>query len=142
MADNVHRTTQNIADSIKGGLHGIHGAGEMLRGGAMETVDKLFGETGGESASRRVTDQGAAEMDVSKQQLGGSHATSHGTGTVTGTSAEQPRNLDLRQGAGVAGVAGRPATHQPATHQPATHQAGVPGYGGSVSDPARPVNLQ
>ncbi|RFU25438.1 hypothetical protein B7463_g10900, partial [Scytalidium lignicola] len=94
MADKVLKTAQNIADGIKGGVHGVHGAGEMIRGGAMEAVDNLFDEPGGEQKNRTIADKGAAEMKRSENQVKGGHSTSsklnQGSGySTTHTSGDE-----------------------------------------------------
>lgn len=62
MADKVHQKTQEIVDDIKSGLHGIHGAGEVIRGGAMEALDGVFHKYDGEARNREIVDRGLAEM--------------------------------------------------------------------------------
>jgi len=61
-ADKVHNKTQAIVDDIKSGLHGIHGAGEAIRGGAMEALDGVFHKKEGEAKDRAIYEQGVAEM--------------------------------------------------------------------------------
>lgn len=100
MADNVHNKSQNIADTIKGGVQGIHGAGEMLRGGAMETVDNLFGSRGGEAKNRAVTEQGAAEMDKGEYHLTGQPPANSTGYANTGGATTGGQNTGLNQGAG------------------------------------------
>ena len=61
-ADTIHDTTQGLVSDIKSGLHGIHGAGEALRGGAMEALDSVFHKKDGEARDRAIFDRGVAEM--------------------------------------------------------------------------------
>ncbi|KIW86851.1 uncharacterized protein Z519_12472 [Cladophialophora bantiana CBS 173.52] len=62
MAEKLQQTAQNIVDDIKSGLHGIHGAGDALRGGAMEALDSVFNKHQGEERNREITERGLAEM--------------------------------------------------------------------------------
>ncbi|KIW80856.1 hypothetical protein Z517_03879 [Fonsecaea pedrosoi CBS 271.37] len=62
MAEKLQQTTQNIVDDIKSGLHGIHGAGDALRGGAMEVLDSVFHKQEGEQRNREIAAHGLAEM--------------------------------------------------------------------------------
>lgn len=62
MADKVHQKTQGLVGDIKSGLHGIHGAGEALRGGAMEALDGIFHKHEGEERNKEIAERGLAEM--------------------------------------------------------------------------------
>jgi len=61
-AERAHNKTQTIVDDIKSGLHGIHGAGEAIRGGAMEALDGVFHKKEGEAKDRDIYERGLAEM--------------------------------------------------------------------------------
>jgi hypothetical protein len=61
-AEKVHDATGTIVDDIKSGLHGIHGAGEAIRGGAMEALDSIFHKKEGEAKDREIYERGLAEM--------------------------------------------------------------------------------
>ncbi|KAI1615702.1 hypothetical protein EDD36DRAFT_195074 [Exophiala viscosa] len=62
MADKVHKKTQDLVWDIKSGLHGIHGAGEALRGGAMEALDGIFHKHEGEERNKEIAERGLAEI--------------------------------------------------------------------------------
>ncbi|OAP59736.1 hypothetical protein AYL99_04738 [Fonsecaea erecta] len=62
MAENLHQTAQNIVEDIRSGLHGVHGAGDVLRGGAMEALDRIFHKQEGEERNREIAQHGLAEM--------------------------------------------------------------------------------
>ncbi|KAJ9609349.1 hypothetical protein H2200_005676 [Cladophialophora chaetospira] len=79
MADKVHNTTQGIVNDIKSGLHGIHGAGEAIRGGAMEALDGVFHKKEGEAKNREIYERGAAEMRGTEHRLEGQQS-QHGFG--------------------------------------------------------------
>ncbi|KIX05667.1 uncharacterized protein Z518_03639 [Rhinocladiella mackenziei CBS 650.93] len=95
MAENVHRESQEIVDDIKSGLHGIHGTGEAIRGGAMEALDTAFHKQDGEAQNRETAERGIAEMRRAKDRFeerhhhhmepghsqGHSHPRSHGQGS-------------------------------------------------------------
>ncbi|KIW66312.1 hypothetical protein PV04_05649 [Phialophora macrospora] len=61
-AEKAHDATQTIVNDIKAGLHGIHGAGEAIRGGAMEALDGIFHKKEGEARDREIYERGLAEM--------------------------------------------------------------------------------
>lgn len=69
MADKVHQKTQGLVSDIKSGLHGIHGAGEALRGGAMEALDGVFHKREGEARNREITERGLAEMRGTEERF-------------------------------------------------------------------------
>ena len=60
--ERAHNKTQTIVDDIKSGLHGIHGAGEAIRGGAMEVLDGVFHKKEGEAKDREIYERGLAEL--------------------------------------------------------------------------------
>jgi hypothetical protein len=62
MTDRIHNSSQSLVNDIKSGLHGIHGAGEALRGGAMEALDGVFHKHDGEAKDRAIYEKGVAEM--------------------------------------------------------------------------------
>ncbi|KIW33117.1 uncharacterized protein PV07_04608 [Cladophialophora immunda] len=69
MAEKLHQTAQNIVEDIKSGLHGIHGAGDALRGGAMEALDTVFHKQEGEERNREIAEHGLAEMRGTEDRL-------------------------------------------------------------------------
>jgi hypothetical protein len=78
MADKIHNTTQGIVGDIRSGLHGIHGAGEALRGGAMEALDGVFHKKDGEAKDRAIYEKGVAEMSGTENRFEThQHSTGH-----------------------------------------------------------------
>ena len=86
-AEKVHAKTEGLAGDIKSALHGIHGAGETIRGTSMQALDGVFHKSEGEAKNKSIAEHGIAEMDPGRQRLEdlrGEHAHSHGTGTGHG----------------------------------------------------------
>ena len=79
MAEKVHHTSQSLVGDIKSGLHGIHGAGEALRGGAMEALDGVFHKKDGEAKDRAIYDRGVAEMKGAEDHIEARQATTQTT---------------------------------------------------------------
>jgi hypothetical protein len=77
MAEKIHNTTQGIVGDIKAGLHGIHGAGEALRGGAMEALDGVFHKRDGEAKDREIYERGVAEMRGTEERIEAREAQFH-----------------------------------------------------------------
>ena len=73
MADKVHKKTQDLVGDIKSGLHGIHGAGEALRGGAMEALDGIFHKHEGEERNKEIAERGLAEIRGGEAGIEGRH---------------------------------------------------------------------
>ena len=73
MADKVHKKTQGLVGDIKSGLHGIHGAGEALRGGAMEALDGIFHKSEGEERNKEIAERGLAEIRGGEATVEGRH---------------------------------------------------------------------
>jgi len=78
-ADKVHNATQSIVGDIKSGLHGIHGAGEAIRGGAMEALDGVFHKKEGEARDRAIYEQGVTEMRGTEDRFESKQLQSHHT---------------------------------------------------------------
>jgi hypothetical protein len=86
-ADRLHAKSEGIVGDIKSALHGIHGAGEALRGGSMQALDGVFHKHDGEARNKEIADKGIAEMEPARErteQIRGEHAHSHGVGTGHG----------------------------------------------------------
>ncbi|KIX94644.1 uncharacterized protein Z520_09690 [Fonsecaea multimorphosa CBS 102226] len=100
MAEKLHETAQNIVGDIKSGLHGIHGAGEALRGGAMEVLDTVFHKTEGEERNREIAEQGLAEMRGSEGRFEERHHQyeAHHLGTQHRAEKDHHHNTNHGQG--------------------------------------------
>jgi hypothetical protein len=86
-ADRLHQKSEGIVSDIKSALHGIHGAGEALRGGSMQALDGVFHKHDGEARNKEIAEKGIAEMEPARErteQIRGEHAHSHGVGTGYG----------------------------------------------------------
>ncbi len=70
MANKVHQATDEVVEGVESGLHCLHGAGEAIRGTAMEAIDKIFHSHEGELKNREIADKGIAEMQVAREELG------------------------------------------------------------------------
>jgi len=64
----MHQKTQELVDDIKSGLHQVHGAGDAIRGGAMEALDAVFHKHEGEERNRAIAEEGIAEMNVEEDE--------------------------------------------------------------------------
>lgn len=117
-ADKVHNTSQSIVGDIKSGLHGIHGAGEALRGGAMEALDGVFHKKDGEVKDREIYDRGVAEM----------------RGTEDRFETKQPAPRNEHQGIGQ-----HHASHGQGSHFAGAHARDVPGAPHTTAVGAREV---
>lgn len=129
MADKIHDTTQSIVEDIKSGLHGIHGAGEALRGGAMEALDGVFHKKDGEAKDHEIYERGVAEMrgtedriearrlhaqetEHQRHEFGGGHANHGHAGQGSHFAEAHARDVPPRyQGAG-AGATTTAATEE------------------------------
>ena len=70
MANKAHQATEEVVEGVESGLHCLHGAGEAIRGTAMEAIDKIFHSHEGELKNREIADKGIAEMQVAREELG------------------------------------------------------------------------
>ena len=59
-----------IVDDVKTGLKGIKGAGDTLRGGAMEAVDATFENRGNADAAAAAHGRNQGLMEKGRQDLG------------------------------------------------------------------------
>ncbi len=64
----LHQKTHELVDDIKSSLHQVHGAGDAIRGGAMEALDAVFHKREGEERNRAIAEQGMAEMNVEEHE--------------------------------------------------------------------------
>lgn len=87
MSSNTH----SIGDQIRSGLKGIHGAGEAIRGTAMEEVDKAFdpksSSKAGPSRNQDIADKGVADVKAADNNLGHNHGVNTGSATTTTANA-------------------------------------------------------
>lgn len=65
---------------IKSGLKGIRGAGEAIRGGAMETTDQLFDQDtnhpqtqASEAKNRAIKEKGISDATTADRDIGSRH---------------------------------------------------------------------
>lgn len=99
-----------IIDDVKTGLKGIKGAGDTLRGGAMEAVDDTFENRGNTDAAAAAHGRNQGLMEKGKQDLGhvdqaiaehehrsaGDHVNPHGRGAAAPQS--HVHGADVSQG--------------------------------------------
>ncbi|KIW18314.1 hypothetical protein PV08_02602 [Exophiala spinifera] len=64
MTDKIHHAADQVIGSIDSGMHRIHGAGDVVRGTAMEALDKLLHSREGEERDREIAQRGRAEMET------------------------------------------------------------------------------
>lgn len=90
--------TRAVQD-IKSGLKGIRGAGEAIRGGAMEATDQLFDQDSNhpqtqasEAKNRAIKEKGLHEATAADRDLGSRHGPNTATAGTTAapTSASAP----------------------------------------------------
>lgn len=110
MAEKVHNTTQSLVNDFKSGLHGIHGAGEALRGGAMEALDGVFHKKEGEAKDHEIYDRGLAEMRGIEERFESKHQ--QHDATVAGSGHSHP--AEHGQGSHFAGIHANGVPHQAA----------------------------
>ena len=86
-AEKAHAKTESLVGDIKAALHGIHGAGEALRGTSMQALDGVFHKSDGEVKNKAIAEGGIAEMEPGRErleQVRGEHAHGHGAGSGAG----------------------------------------------------------
>lgn len=79
-----------VADDVKAGLKGIRGAGEAVRGGAMEATDELLDRNPDHPQTRVSETENQAIKEKGKQQLASADNTighHHGTRSKTAAAA-------------------------------------------------------
>lgn len=80
-----------VADDVKAGLKGIRGAGEAVRGGAMEATDELLDRDPDHHPQARASEaENQAIKEKGKKQLAGADAAighRHGTRSKTAAAA-------------------------------------------------------
>ena len=89
-AEKAHAKTEGIVGDIKSALHGIHGAGEAIRGGSMQALDGVFHKQDGEAKNKAIAEHGIAEMEPGRERMEdirGEQAHSHGTGVGHGAGS-------------------------------------------------------
>ncbi|KIW46091.1 uncharacterized protein PV06_01781 [Exophiala oligosperma] len=64
MTDKIQHATDQVVGSIESGIHRIHGAGDAIRGTAMEALDKVLHSREGEERDREIAERGRAEMET------------------------------------------------------------------------------
>lgn len=116
--------THSIGDQIRSGLKGIHGAGEAIRGTAMEEVDKALDPKSssrvGASENQAVAEKGKADMKVADDTLGHNHGVHSGAAntapaTSDGAHSTAPGNIGSTGsaiGTGPGGVQEQPGINQ------------------------------
>ena len=77
--------TGKIAKDIKSTLHGIRGAGDAIRGTAMEAVDAAANSKEGEARNRAIAEKGAVDVKSADQRFGDRRAEHHTVGPAAGT---------------------------------------------------------
>lgn len=116
--------TGKIAKDIKSTLHGIRGAGDAIRGTAMEAVDAAAHSKEGEARNRAIAEKGAVDVKSADQRFGERRAEHHTVGPAAGTH-------DAGHGAMGTATGGLPAT--------AGGQTGAGGAGGVHGVPERTI---
>jgi len=120
MTDNTgNEMGRNWGNKIRGAWNTVEGAGDKLRGGAMDFVDSATG-TGGHHA----------ETDMGNQKTQAGMAEMRGSGT-SGTLGTAPQSA-ATSGTGTTAVAGSTASTGPAPALPA--RGGVTNGTGPVTD--------
>lgn len=77
-----------VADDVKAGLKGIRGAGEAVRGGAMEATDELLDRNPDHPQARASETENQAIKEKGKRQLASADNTiGHHHGTRSKTAA-------------------------------------------------------
>ncbi|KAK7704334.1 hypothetical protein SLS64_008520 [Diaporthe eres] len=79
-----------VVDDVKAGLQGIRGAGEAVRGGAMEATDELLDRNPDHPQTRASETENQAIKEKGKQQLASADNTighHHGTRSKTAAAA-------------------------------------------------------
>ncbi|KKY32645.1 hypothetical protein UCDDA912_g07351 [Diaporthe ampelina] len=79
-----------VAEDVKAGLKGIRGAGEAVRGGAMEATDELLDQNPNHPQTRVSETKNQAIKEKGKQQLASADDTigqHHGTRANTAAAA-------------------------------------------------------
>lgn len=88
MSSNTH----SIGEQVRSGLKGIYGAGEAIRGTAMEEVDKALDPKSssktGSSENQAIAEKGKADMKAADETIGHNHGVnSASANTAPATSA-------------------------------------------------------
>lgn len=88
---------------IKSGLKGIRGAGEAIRGGAMEATDQLLEQNANHpqtqastAKNQAIKEKGMQEATGADHDIGSRHGPNTaqaGTGTAASASASTPKNV-------------------------------------------------
>jgi hypothetical protein len=86
MADRLSSFSHRLTSDVSSLVHGIHGAGEAIRGTANSTMDGLVTnheskEGGGRARDDAITKKGVAELQGAEAHFG--HGTGHGQGGAT-----------------------------------------------------------
>ncbi|KAL6243514.1 hypothetical protein RBB50_009507 [Rhinocladiella similis] len=64
MTDKIQHATDQVVGTIEQGMHRIHGAGDAIRGTAMEALDKVLHSQEGVEKDREIAERGRAEMET------------------------------------------------------------------------------
>lgn len=112
----------SIAQDIKSGLKGIKGAGDAIRGKALQATDELLDPKGAthpdtaatQAKNRAIADQGVADVDAADRDIGVRHGTAQNNtvGTTTTTATGAPPSVPATAesvgaiGVGTTGLAG------------------------------------
>lgn len=98
---------------IKSGLKGIRGAGEAIRGGAMEATDQLFDQDSNhpqtiasQEKNRAIKEGGLREATGADRDIGSRHGPN--TTATVGTSAGTSTGMGTRTGPGTGTAAPAP----------------------------------
>lgn len=104
-------TGSNIAQEIKAGLKGIHGAGEAIRGSTLEATDELLDNGGPKHADTQASKlQNQTIKEKGKQDLRGADAVigkRHGVDAADGGVAQQQQSVRGSAGTAAPAATGR-----------------------------------
>lgn len=117
-----------VVEDIKSGLKGIKGAGDAIRGTAMEATDELFDQganhpqsAASQSKNRALATKGMEEAKAADRHIGQRHGPAASTSGAGGVG----------QTGGVTGITGHQGTAAPTTSQNAS--VGGVGQAGGVT---------
>lgn len=119
MAERTHKASEGFVGDIKSAVHGFTGAGDAIRGGAMEALDGVFHKKDGEAQNKEIADRGLANMRETESHFG-QHGHAHGSavGAEGHLRSTPPPPLPSRDASTAAMLASSPnnTTHVGTTH--------------------------
>jgi hypothetical protein len=112
-AERAHAKTESLVSDVKAALHGIHGAGEALRGTSMQALDGVFHKSDGEARNKAIAEKGLSEMEPGRERVheirgeyGHGHGVEKGRGEGSHFIGARKEDINAHGGMGSGGEAG------------------------------------